>query len=206
MSKRYPIEKGLTGDGKVYKAGPVALDKRQGHILFASLAVYWLLYKQLSRVIPLTTFEALLVFCPLLGVAALVAFVRIDGRHIDHWVLKALQHAFSQKTLLWKRLPDRAGANLAATQAVEASATSKGPAPAKPGTSSGKPGSDNPSTASGGPKGRHNTRPDGNPNGTPNVGLTKKPKPSRAHRRAQKKADKARAKARARARKRRSSD
>ncbi len=64
MRGREPIPKGLTEEQKLFKIGPVLLDKRQLFIVVGSAFAYYLLYKQVYRVLPLTGTEAVLAFSP----------------------------------------------------------------------------------------------------------------------------------------------
>jgi drug/metabolite transporter (DMT)-like permease len=81
---RFPVLKALSGSQKVFKLFGVGLDRRQGLILLGSVFCYWLLYKQLSKVISLTTPQAVVLFAPLVVLAVAVAFVRHERRHLVH--------------------------------------------------------------------------------------------------------------------------
>ena len=80
---RFPILKALSGEQKVFKLFGIGLDKRQGVIVVASVFGYWMAYKQLTKVVPLSAAQALVLFGPLFFLALCVAFVKYDGRHFD---------------------------------------------------------------------------------------------------------------------------
>lgn len=98
---RFPIMKGLSGDQKVAKLLGVGLDKRQIVILVCTVFGYWLLYKQIAKLISLTTPQALVLFSPLVVMALAVAFIRYDGRHLDWWAQKKVSNAMKPKVLKW---------------------------------------------------------------------------------------------------------
>ena len=98
---RFPILKGISGDQKVAKVLGVGLDKRQIIVLVGALFAFWLLYKQLSRLLPMTTAQAFVAFAPLALLAIVVAFVTHDGRHVDWWVLKKTENRMKPRILKW---------------------------------------------------------------------------------------------------------
>ena len=98
---RFPILKGISGDQKVAKVLGVGLDKRQIIVLVGALFAFWLLYKQLSRLLPMTTAQAFVAFAPLALLAIVVAFVTHDGRHVDWWVLKKTENRMKPRVLKW---------------------------------------------------------------------------------------------------------
>lgn len=100
---RFPVLKALSGSQKVFKLLGVGLDRRQGLILLGSIFCYWLLYKQLSKVILLTTPQAVVLFAPLVVLAVAVAFVRHERRHLDWWAQMKLRNHMREEVLLWKR-------------------------------------------------------------------------------------------------------
>ncbi len=104
---RFPILKALSGEQKVFKLFVIGLDKRQGVIVVVSVFGYWMAYKQLTKVVPLTTAQALVLFGPLFFLALFVAFVKYDGRHFDWWMERKITNAMRPKKLLWRR--SRAG-------------------------------------------------------------------------------------------------
>jgi len=106
---REPIPKGLTEEQKVFKIGPVLLDKRQLFIVVGSAFAYYLLYKQVYKVLPLTGAEAVLAFSPLMLLALFFAFARHDGRHMDFWLVRKVQNAFSPEVYLYKPDPQTRG-------------------------------------------------------------------------------------------------
>lgn len=116
---RFPILKALSGSQKVFKLLGVGLDKRQGLIVLSSVFVYWLLYRQLSQVIALTTAQAIVLFAPLVLAALAIAFVRHDGYHLDWWIQIKTRNFLRPDVLLWKRSP-RANASNASNAAVAA--------------------------------------------------------------------------------------
>lgn len=128
MQERYPIPKGLSGGQKIFKAGLIVTDKRQTVILVVSFFLFYLLYKQISRFLPITGTEAAIVFSPLVFAALLLAFLPIDGRHLDFWLGRKLRNAFAPAVYLYRRDPEatgRAGAYAAAAPKEEAAASPK---------------------------------------------------------------------------------
>ncbi|HET6346692.1 MAG TPA: hypothetical protein VFH51_17290, partial [Myxococcota bacterium] len=91
----------MSADQKVAKILGVALDKRQIVVLVGALFAFWLLYKQLSRLLPMTTAQAFVAFAPLALLAIVVAFVTHDGRHVDWWVLKKTENRMKPRVLKW---------------------------------------------------------------------------------------------------------
>lgn len=102
---RFPVLKALSGSQKVFKLLGVGLDRRQGLILMGAIFCYWLLYKQLAKVIALTTPQAVVLFAPLVALALAVAFVRHERRHLDWWAQMKLKNRLREDVLLWKRTP-----------------------------------------------------------------------------------------------------
>jgi len=109
VKQRFPIPKSLQGDQKVFKAGPFTFDKRQGLIVMITFFLYWLAYKQLVKIVPLSTADALILFGPFVVLALAVAFVKHDGRHLDFYVQKKWSNSMKPKTLLWRRPGPRKG-------------------------------------------------------------------------------------------------
>ena len=101
--QRFPVLKALSGSQKVFKLGPFAMDKRQGFIMLGAVFGYWLLYKQIAKLVPLSTFQAAALFAPLLLLAFVLAFVKYDGRHLDWWLQMKWRSHMRSKRLLWKR-------------------------------------------------------------------------------------------------------
>lgn len=158
MNERFQIPKGLQPNQKVLPLGPLVLDKRQFIVLGAAFLLYYVLYKKLTQVIPLTLLDALIIFSPLVFAAVAVAFVPIQGRHLDFWVSRMIQNAFSPSVYLFAREPRDPDSPLAFAGAQVFAASKQ--APAK--------GSESPSpngSATGGRSAPHHVSPQGSPKG-----------------------------------------
>jgi uncharacterized membrane protein len=73
---------------KIMSVGPFGLTMRQGLILAFTVGLFYLFYEQLTRFVPLNAAQTAALFAPI-GLAALaVAFVKIDGRHLDFYLVR----------------------------------------------------------------------------------------------------------------------
>ncbi len=124
---RFPILKALSGSQKVFKLLGVGLDKRQGLIVLSSVFVYWLLYRQLSGLVALTTAQAVVLFAPLVVGALAIAFVRHDGYHLDWWIQMKARNYLRPNVLFWRRSPKPAPSVRRAEAAADKAVVGKNP-------------------------------------------------------------------------------
>jgi cellulose biosynthesis protein BcsQ len=103
----FPVLKADSG-GKSFKIFGLAVDKRQGFIIIGSFFVYWLLYRQVSKLLPLSTLQAAILFAPFMIASLVLAFVKADGRHLDWWIRRKWVNGLRPKVLFWRRENNRA--------------------------------------------------------------------------------------------------
>lgn len=102
---RFPLPKALSEGQKLFRVGPIALDKRQAIILLGTLLGYTVVYKQLVRLVHLSPAQAAVIFAPVLVFAVVIAFVPYDGRHLDWWIQRKVSNMLKPRKLLWRHKP-----------------------------------------------------------------------------------------------------
>ena len=100
---RFTIPKELSKEPKLFRVGPISLDKRQSVILLGTVLGYTFGYQHINNMLSLNSTQALVLFLPTVLIALAVAFLRVDGRHPDWWVKKKIQNALRPSVLRWRR-------------------------------------------------------------------------------------------------------
>lgn len=83
-----PVLKDLQGAKKTHKLAGVALETRQGVILGAAFVAYSLVCYYLADLLGLEPKTAAIAFSWVVPLAAVFAFAKVDGRHLDFWLAR----------------------------------------------------------------------------------------------------------------------